>query len=259
MDIEKMDEIRARIDAIVKDPATADALKPYYNRFCKRPTFNDEYLPTFNRSNVKLVDTRGNGLDRITENSIVFEDQSYEVDCIIYATGFEAVTTSHKTGGFEIIGRSGRTIDEKWAKAVRSLHGMYTHGFPNLLFVAGLRQGAPTLNFPYMMDEQAIHTAAVVKRMLDDKVKVMEVTQQAEDRWCEIIVEKSKVNLEYMRECTPSILNAEGSLDELGKQTFTTAYGGGPFEYIDILKDWREEGFPNDLHLAQESSEFNEA
>ncbi|HEX8030140.1 MAG TPA: NAD(P)/FAD-dependent oxidoreductase [Vicinamibacterales bacterium] len=259
LDIEKMDGIRARIDAIVKDPVTAEALKPYYNRYCKRPTFNDEYLPTFNLPNVTLVDTKGKGLTRVTENTIVFEDQSYEVDCIIYATGFEVVTTSHKSGGFEIIGRGGETIDNKWAQAVRSLHGIYTHGFPNLFFVAGLRQGAPTLNFPYMMDEQAIHAAGVVKRMLDEKVAVMEVTQQAEQRWCDVIVEKSTVNLDYMRECTPSILNAEGRLEELGKQTFTTAYGGGPLEYIDLLRDWREGGFQSDLHLSREPAYVNEA
>ncbi|RQS67023.1 NAD(P)/FAD-dependent oxidoreductase [Burkholderia sp. Bp8963] len=259
MDIEKMDGVRARIDSTVKDQATAESLKPYYNRYCKRPTFNDEYLPAFNLPNVTLVDTKGKGLTRVTENEIVFEDQSYEVDCIIYATGFEAVTTSHKTGGFEIIGRDGETIDKKWAKAVRSLHGIYTHGFPNLFFVAGLRQGAPTLNFPYMMDEQAIHAAGVVKRMLDDKVAVMEVKQQAEERWGNIIIEKSTVNLEYMRECTPSILNAEGHLEELGKQTFTTAYGGGPFEYIDLLRDWREGGFQSDLHIAHDPNHLNEA
>jgi cyclohexanone monooxygenase len=252
MDLKKMEEIRARIDSIVKDPATAESLKPFYNRFCKRPTFNDEYLPTFNRPNVKLVDTQGRGLDRITENSIIFGDEVHEVDCIIYATGFELVTTSHKDAGFEIIGRDNQTIDGKWSKAVRSLHGMYTRGFPNLFFVAGLRQGAPTLNFPYMMDEQAIHAAEVVRRMLHDGVKVMEVTQRAEDKWCDIIVEKSTVNIEYIRECTPSALNAEGHIEELAKQTFTTAYGGGPSEYIDLLKDWREHGLTDDLELTRE-------
>jgi cyclohexanone monooxygenase len=255
MDIEKMDAIRARIDSIVKDPETAESLKPYYNRFCKRPTFNDEYLPTFNRPNVKLIDTKGQGLDRITENSIVFGDQSYEVDCIIYATGFEVVTTSHKTAGFHIIGRNGETIDEKWSKSVRSLHGIYSHGFPNLFFVAGLRQGAPTLNFPYMVDEQAAHAAAMVKAMLEDGLNVMEVTQEAEDRWGETIVAKSKVNLDYIRACTPSALNAEGRLDELGKQTFTTAYGDGPFAYMDLLKEWRHGGgFRADLRLVQGSA-----
>jgi len=142
IDIEKMERVRARVDSIVKDPATAESLKPYYNRFCKRPTFNDDYLPTFNRPNVKLIDTQGRGLDRITENAIVFGGRSYEVDCIIYASGFELLTTSHKAGGLEIIGRGGQTLDQKWSEAVRSLHGIYTHGFPNLFhgrrYAAGL-------------------------------------------------------------------------------------------------------------------------
>jgi cyclohexanone monooxygenase len=252
MDLQKMEGIRARIRSIVKDPTTAASLMPYYNRFCKRPTFNDEYLPTFNRPNVKLIDTQGRGLDRITANAIVFNGESYEVDCIIYATGFEVVAFSHKEGGFHIIGRGGLTIEQKWSRAVRSLHGMYTRGFPNLFFVAGARQGAPTLNFPYMIDEQAIHAAAVIKHMLQDRVKVMEVSQQAEDRWCAIIDAKSKVNLDYIRDCTPSFLNAEGNLEELKKLIPTTVYGGGPFEYLELLQDWRQRGFREDLELARE-------
>jgi cyclohexanone monooxygenase len=252
MDIKKMEEARARIDSIVKDPATAASLKPYYNRFCRRPTFSDEYLPTFNRPNVKLIDTQGRGLDRVTENAIVFDAQSYEVDCIIYATGFEVVTTSHKDAGFEIIGRRGTTIDEKWSKAVRSLHGMYTRGFPNLFFVVGSRQAGPTLNFPFVMDEQARHAATVVARMLQDGVKLMEVSQRAEDRWGETIVAKSRVNLDYIRECTPSLLNAEGHLEEHGKLILTTAYGGGALEYFDLLRDWRTRGLLEDLELTRE-------
>jgi cyclohexanone monooxygenase len=252
MDIVKMEVARARIASIVKDPATAASLKPYYNRFCRRPTFSDEYLPTFNRPNVKLIDTQGRGLDRITENAIVFDGQSYEVDCIIYATGFEVVTTSHKEGGFEIIGRGGTTIDEKWSETVRSLHGMYTRGFPNLFFVVGARQSAPTLNFPFVVDEQARHAADVVRRMLRDGVKVMDVSQRAEDRWCETIVAKSKVNLDYFRECTPSFYNGEGHLEQLGKLIILTAYGGGALEYFDLLRDWRTRGLLEDLELTRE-------
>jgi cyclohexanone monooxygenase len=252
IDIEKMERVRARVDSIVKDPATAESLKPYYNRFCKRPTFNDDYLPTFNRPNVKLIDTQGRGLDRITENAIVFDGRSYEVDCIIYASGFELLTTSHKAGGLEIIGRGGQTLDQKWSEAVRSLHGIYTHGFPNLFMVAGMRQGSPTINFPYMTGEQALHAAEVARRMLHDKIKVMEVTREAEDKWCEIIAAKSRVNVDYIRACTPSFLNGEGDLSTLSKQAFPTAYGGGPFEYIDILKDWREHRLLDDLQLTRE-------
>jgi cyclohexanone monooxygenase len=103
-----------------------------------------------------------------------------------------------------------------------------------------------------MAGEQALHAAEVVKRVLQDNVKVMEVTQEAEDRWCEIIAAKSRVNVDYIRACTPSFLNAEGDLSTLSKQAFPTAYGGGPFEYIDILKDWRERRLLDDLQLTRE-------
>jgi cyclohexanone monooxygenase len=142
------------------------------------------------------------------------------------------------------------SIDEKWSDAVRSLHGMYTRGFPNLFFVVGARQGAPTLNFPYMMDEQALHAAAVVRRLLRDGIRVMEVSQQAEDEWCATITAKSTVNLDYIRECTPSFLNAEGNLKDLGKLIPTTVYGGGAFEYLDILTDWRERRMATDMELT---------
>ena len=251
IDIEKMDRVRARIAAIVKDPATAEALKPYYNRFCKRPTFNDDYLPAFNLPNVKLVDTKGRGLDRITDNAIVFEDQAFEVDCIIYATGFELLTYSHEAAGFQIYGRGGESIDEKWAKKVNSLHGIYTHGFPNLFFVQGTRQASPTLNFTYMTDEQAVHSADVVRRLLQADVKVMDVSRVAEERWGATIAAKSRLNLDYIRHCTPSFLNAEGDLTNIEKAAFATTYGDGHFKYLETLKSWREEFMFNDLDVIK--------
>lgn len=242
LDIEKMNKVRARVDSIVKDPATANALKPYYNRYCKRPTFNDEYLQNFNRPNVKLIDTLGRGLDRITANAIVFNGESYEVDCIIYATGFELMQISHNAGGMEVIGRGGQTLDEKWRTAVTTLHGIYTHGFPNLFFCAGPRQAALTLNFPYLTDEQATHTAQVIKRLIDKRVRVAEVKREAEDRWAATIAEKSKLDLDYVRGCTPSSYNREGDLASLKKEAFATRYDGGPLEYFELLIKWRETG-----------------
>jgi cation diffusion facilitator CzcD-associated flavoprotein CzcO len=251
VDFERMEEIRARVERIVKDPETAEALKPYYGRFCRRPTFNDDFLPTFNRPNVKLIDTQGRGLDCITENAIVFDGKTYEVDCIIYATGFELLTTSHKTAGFQVIGRGGQTLDEKWSKAVRSLHGIYTHGFPNLFFVAAMRQSAPTINFPHVSSEQAAHAAKVVRRMLDEAVRIMHVSREAEDRWCETIAAKAKFDIEYIRACTPSLNNNDGDLEQLAKNPFTTAYGDGPFAYFDVLAQWRAGDILNDLELTR--------
>ena len=86
-DFRKMEEVRDRVDSIVTDPATAEALKPWYKAFCKRPCFHDEYLDTFNRPNVHLVDTHGRGVERITERGVVVDGHEYELDCLIYATG----------------------------------------------------------------------------------------------------------------------------------------------------------------------------
>jgi cyclohexanone monooxygenase len=122
-DFKKMESIRARTDEIVKDKETADALKPWYNQFCKRPCFHDEYLDTFNRPNVKLVDTKGQGVERITEKGIVANGEEFEIDCLIYATGFELANDwSHKTG-MEIYGRNGMTTTEKWRDGASTLHG----------------------------------------------------------------------------------------------------------------------------------------
>jgi cyclohexanone monooxygenase len=130
-DFEKMEQIRARVDAIVRDPATAQALKPYYRQFCKRPCFHNEYLPTFNRPNVTLVDTKGKGVERITERGVVVAGREYEVDCLIYASGFEVGTPYPRRAGFEIYGRGGQTLTERWKDGVRTLHGIHSRGFPN--------------------------------------------------------------------------------------------------------------------------------
>ena len=156
---EKMEEIRARVDELVDDPETAEKLKPYYQMFCKRPTFNDEYLPTFNRPNVHLVDTDGKGVERITENGLVVAGIEYEVDCIVYSTGFEVGTSFTRRSGFDAVGRGGRLLSEHWQDGTRSLHGMGSHGFPNL-FVSQISQAAFTANFPHLLEECAIQPDA---------------------------------------------------------------------------------------------------
>src|SRR5262249_24005711 len=149
-DFRKMNQIRARVDAVVKERKTAEALKPWYRQFCKRPTFNDEYLPAFNRPNVTLVDTRGRGVDRITDKGLVFDGVEYEVDCIIFATGFEVGTAYTRRAGFEVYGRGGKSLTEYWSGGLRTLHGFYSSGFPNC-FHMGITQNTVTANFPHML------------------------------------------------------------------------------------------------------------
>ena len=160
---------------MVKDKKTAEALKPWYRQFCKRPTFNDEYLPAFNRPNVTLVDTRGRGVDRITEKGLVFDGVEYEVDCIIFATGFEVGTAYTRRAGFEVYGRGGKTLTEHWADGMKTLHGFYSSGFPNC-FHMGITQNALTANFPHMLEEQARHIAELIQHAKSQEARCLEPT-----------------------------------------------------------------------------------
>ena len=140
-DDEKMEDIRARCDAIVQDPATAEALKPWYRQLCKRPCFHDEYLQAYNRPSCHLVDTDGKGVERIDETGVWVKGVHYELDCLVFASGFEVGTSYERRSGFDTIGRYGEKLSEHWTDGMRSLHGMHVHGFPNL-FILGFAQGA---------------------------------------------------------------------------------------------------------------------
>ena len=134
-DFQKMEKVRARVDSIVKDRSTAEGLKPYYRLFCKRPCFHDEYLDTYNRPNVTLVDTQGKGIERITRDGVVVDGLEYELDCLIFATGFEVGTAYTRRAGYDIVGRDGLKLSEKWAQGPSTFHGFYCHAFPNCFFM----------------------------------------------------------------------------------------------------------------------------
>jgi cation diffusion facilitator CzcD-associated flavoprotein CzcO len=239
-DFRKMNQIRARVDSIVKDQQTADALKPWYRQFCKRPTFNDEYLPAFNRPNVTLVDTLGRGVDRITEKGLVFDGVEYEADCIIFATGFEVGTAYTRRAGFEVYGRGGKSLTEYWADGMKTLHGFYSSGFPNC-FHMGLTQNALTANFPHMLEEQAQHIAELIRHTKSQEARCIEPTAEAEAEWVATIKEKAFINLGYQQECTPGYYNNEGQPDA-AKGLFGEQYGGGPVEFHDLIRKWRADG-----------------
>jgi len=238
-DFKKMNQVRARVDEFVKDPGTAEALKPWYRQFCKRPTFNDDYLPTFNRPNVMLVDTRGRGVDCITEKGIVFDGVEYEVDCIIFATGFEVGTAYTRRAEFEIVGRGGKTLTEHWSNGMRTLHGFYSHGFPNC-FHLGITQNALTPNFPHMLDEQVRHIAALIRHANEHQARLIEPTEVAEAEWVQTVVDTPNPGLRFYSECTPGYYNGEGGDVRLG--LFNQLYGGGPIAFYDLVRDWRTNG-----------------
>ncbi len=247
-DFEKMEQIRARVDELVRDPAVAAALKPYYRQFCKRPCFHDEYLQAFNRDNVTLVDTDGRGIDRITPRGVVANGVEYDLDCIIYATGFEVGTSYTRRSGMELYGRGGISLTEHWADGVKTMHGFFTRGFPNC-FIISLMQSAMTANFPHMLDEQAIHLAYVIGHALANDVEVVEVTEEAQAAWVETIIASSAQNLRFQQECTPGYYNNEGQPSELSRQN--GAYGAGPVAFIELLRDWRAAGDLAGLELTR--------
>jgi len=238
-DFQKMQQIRARVDAIVRDQQTAEALKPYYRQFCKRPCFHDEYLDTFNRPNVTLVDTKGKGVERVTPKGVVFEGVEYELDCLIYATGFEVGTDYSRRAGYQIFGRGGLSLTEKWASGVATLHGMFSRGFPNC-FIMGPQQTGFTVNYPHMLNEQSKHIAYIVKHAIDNDVRTVEVSEEAEKEWVDTIIRMAVLAQQFLKDCTPGYYNNEGKPGERSGQN--GFYGGGSVEFFRILQDWRAAG-----------------
>ncbi len=246
-DLEKMNEIRARVETIVGDAAVAEALKPYYRQFCKRPCFHDEYLQTFTRPNVTLVDTDGRGIDRITESGIVANGVHHELDCIVFATGFEVGTGYSRRAGYEITGRNGKTLTEHWDGGVRTVHGIHSEGFPNN-FVISQTQGGFTVNYPHMLAEVATHLAWIIRHALTTGIEVVEATAEAEDAWIDTIVSKARQSASFLESCTPGYYNNEGQPSDRAAQN--TSYGGGAIAFFDILRRWREQGDFDGLSLS---------
>ena len=235
-DFEKMEQIRSRVDQIVHDNSTAEALKPYYRQFCKRPCFHDEYLQTFTRPNVTLVDTAGQGVDCITERGIVANGVEYELDCIIYATGFEVGTEYSRRAGYEIIGRDGITLTEKWADGASTFHGFHTRGFPNCFIISNLQSGF-TVNFPHMLSEQATHLGYILSHAEKNGITRIETTKEAEDEWVQKIISLSQMNVKFLESCTPGYYNNEGKPSDRAIQN--GSFGGGSVAFIQLLENWR--------------------
>ena len=237
-DYQKMNEIRDRVSATVSDPATAEALKPWYGQWCKRPTFNDEYLPTFNRPNVKLVDTKGKGVERVTEHAVVVDGVEYEVDCLIYATGFEVGTAYTRRAEFEVYGRGGVPLSDYWAKGMKTYHGFLSHGFPNL-FHMGLTQTGLAPNFTYMLNGQASHIAYIVTQVSAREAKSVEPTPEAETEWVKLVTGPTFMTA-YQDVCTPGYYNGEGKRE--GQGFLESQYPEGAVPFYDMLARWREQG-----------------
>ncbi|MEZ7973144.1 MAG: NAD(P)/FAD-dependent oxidoreductase [Pseudomonadales bacterium] len=246
-DFQKMEQVRARAQEIVNDPDVAESLKPYYRQFCKRPCFHDDYLPTFNRDNVHLIDTDGKGIDEISERGIVANGKLVELDCIIFATGFEVGTDYTRRSGYDVIGKGGLKLSDKWADGMKSLHGLHTRGFPNL-FIISNAQAAFTTNFPHAMDESAQHIGYIVNQCLSGNISTIEPSEEAEEAWVQEIISLARLSESYQASCTPGYYNNEGKPNPRSIQN--ASYGKGPNPFFKRMKSWREEGGMQGLELG---------
>ena len=252
-DFKTMEEIRSLVDETVKDPKVAEKLKAYYNQFCKRPTFNDHYLGTFNRENVELVDVSSTrGVEEITERGIVANGQEYEVDCIIYASGFEITSSYERRLGIPIFGVGGQSIFEHWQNGMRSMHGLMVSGFPNLFMCGGgfvFQLGA---NYAHGIDVQARHVAYIISELASRGVQSANVSNMAEEQW---IADQLDTKISGFvlggspDTCTPGYYNQEGTTQryrDVRRETYSKGVGA----YIKLLREWRDNNELEGLELT---------
>jgi cation diffusion facilitator CzcD-associated flavoprotein CzcO len=230
--IELMMRIHRRVEDVVHDKATAESLKPWYMFMCKRPCFDDEYLPAFNLPNVHLVDTHGKGITEINAQGPVFEGKTYPLDVLIYATGFEV----QKTGIYnQIYGADGREINEVYGEGIRTLLGVHSHGFPNF-FIMGGYQASFQFNLTFMLQTQGDHIAECIKYARDHDHATIDVTHDAEEWWVqEVIAHRGKTSRNS--ECTPGYYNFEGEFNRRQDGN----YNGGFQQYFEHMKSIRDE------------------
>ncbi len=247
-DMQLMYEIHQRIDTEVKDPATADKLKPWFGFVCKRPAFNDEYLDSFNRSSVHLV-AAPTGVDGITATGLVVDGQHYEVDVIVFATGFETGSTSTERYGYDIVGRDGLSMREHFADGAKTLHGFFSHGFPNFVEL-GLSQNAYVVNFTYMLDRKARHAARIVAHARQNAVTSIEPDPTAQNEWVEATKRTEEQRLAYFATCTPGYYNGQG---DVARGFFNDVHNISEIDFWNMIDRWWEGGSFDGLTLNSPS------
>jgi cyclohexanone monooxygenase/pentalenolactone D synthase len=256
LDYEVMEEHRRRVEELVSDPVKADILKPYYRYICKRPCFHDEYLSAFNAPNITLIDCPG-GIERITEKGPVVDGEQYEVDCIVYGTGFEPEQTPlHRRAGHNVVGRGGVTLAERWADGPHSLFGLMSRGFPNMFIMPGpFQQSVVTVNYTQLAILGGEFVGRAIGLLKQEGVDVFDVSAEAEEKWVQGIVDAYIDASRVMAACTPSRINNEGHPED--RSPLVGAYRGGLgdwFGYRERLENWLEDGRFDGLEVEVRST-----
>ncbi|MFP5304241.1 MAG: monooxygenase, partial [Gammaproteobacteria bacterium] len=257
MDYRVMERMRRRVDALVEDRTTAEALKPWYRFPCKRPLSNDDFYPAFNRPNVRLIDVAATrGVERMTARGFVCGGHTYEIDCMIFASGFEVTSDLDRRWGIGVIeGRDGRSIYAHWADGYKTLHGMTSHGFPNLFFI-GFYQGGFSATTTETFERQGHHIAWIVRQALGRGARTVEASAEAQADWIRHVRETAIDVSGLQRECTPSYFNNEGEkqYDENGRERYRwylgETYGPGWEAFENLMQDWRDRGAMDGLVLT---------
>jgi cation diffusion facilitator CzcD-associated flavoprotein CzcO len=240
-DDEKMEEIRARCDAVVEDREAAQNLKAWYRQLCKRPCFHDEYLQAYNQPNCRLVDTDGKGVEDIDETGVCVSGVHYELDCLIFASGFEVGTDYDRRAGYDTIGRDGYRLSKCWEDGMHSMHGIHVHGFPNL-FIIGFAQGANLIsNVTSNLADSGVTIAAVVQHAVKTGANEVEVTAGAEQAWMDLL-DSSPMSFFGNAECTPGYYNNEGQPLNARARFGMAGYPLGPVAYFEYIDKWRNSG-----------------
>jgi cyclohexanone monooxygenase len=249
MDYRVMERMRRRVASLVDAPETADALMPWYRFPCKRPLSNDEYYPAFNRPNVKVIDVSASrGVERLTENGFVADGIEHEIDCMIFASGFEVTSDLSRRWEIDVFeGIKGLSIYDHWADGYRTLHGMMSHGFPNQFFI-GFYQGGLNANIPEVFNRQSHHIAYIINEVLARGARTVEPSEEAQDAWVRHVHATAIDISELQRECTPSYFNNEGEAqvtangEKMYRWYLGEIYGPGWDAFQQLLADWRDKG-----------------
>jgi len=224
--IEHQMRIHRRVEDIVQDKATAEALKPWYMHRCKRPTYDDEYLPAFNLPNVHLVDTDGKGITAINGQGPVFQGQEYPVDILIFATGFEVQVTGIYN---DIRGVGGLELNDKYKEGMRTVFGIHSSGYPNL-FIMGGYQASFQFNLTFMLQTQGAHIAECIKYTRENGYATIDAKTDTEKWWVSEVI-KYRGTTNRNRECTPGYYNFEGQENRREDGN----YNGGMWQYVQHL------------------------
>ncbi len=251
-DYKIMERLRRRIASLVDDPDTAEALKPYYRFMCKRPCSSEEYLTAFNRPNVTLIDVaESKGVERLTEKGIVANGVEHEVDCVIFASGFEISTEISRRYAIDTIeGRDGLSLFEYWKDNYQTLHGMTSRGFPNQFFT-GFLQGGVSANTTAMFEQQAKHIAYIIAEAQKRGAITVEPSQGGQDAWVATVRELAIDNSAFELSCTPGYYNNEGRGGGEGNGSFLgDFYSPGFYAFDDLIAEWRAKGDLDGLELG---------